>query len=192
MITIHNRTWAVIPLLAMLYSSVYSIVIGRPADILWVCNLCNALLAFGLWRRDNAMIWIATLWLCLGTPLWIWDILDRDRYFSAHAIVIHVVSALIGILAIRKMTLPAPIWWQALLLGLIIQVITRFAAPPEFNINVSAYVYPALQKYFSQYWQYMIFNGISFALSLFLLEWTFRRWWCKSSPVMTTTTESHD
>jgi len=159
-----------IPLFAAIYTSAVSISQGKAAEILWVCNICNVILAIGLFTRHSMTIRVATLWLIIGTPLWIWDNLARGIYFTAHAFVIHIIGALIGIYAIRSVKHTPTVWKQALIFGIALQLITRFTAPAELNINVSATVYEPLQAIFPNYYYYMMFNAVCFSFGLILLE----------------------
>lgn len=41
----------------------------HPAEVLWLCNVCNLLLAVGLFTDNLRVLWLAVLWLMLGAPL---------------------------------------------------------------------------------------------------------------------------
>jgi hypothetical protein len=159
-----------IPLLTALYTSYLSITQGKPEEVLWVCNLSNFLLAAGLFARHAIAVRVATLWLIIGTPLWIWDNVERGIYLTFHAFVIHIISALIGIVAMYQLAWRPRIWGWALFYGLAIQVFTRFAAPPQLNINVASRVYEPLQPLFPHYYAYMVFNAVCFGITLWVLE----------------------
>jgi hypothetical protein len=164
-----------IPLLTALYTSYLSIIQGRLEEVLWVCNLSNFLLAAGLFVHHSASIRVATLWLIIGTPLWIWDNVERGIYFTFHAFVIHVIAALIGIVAMWRLAQYPKIWVWALGYGLGVQLFTRFVAPPQLNINVASRVYEPLQPLFPNYYAYMAFNAVCFGVVLWGLEHLFDR-----------------
>lgn len=159
-----------IPLFAAAYTSYISFSEGKAAEILWLCNVCNFTLALGLFAKNSMLIRISTLWLIIGTPLWILDNFQRGIYFTAHAFVIHVVGALVGIFALKYITHSPNIWIKAAVFGLFLTLLSRFVAPPELNINMSANVYAPLKIFFSHYYYYMFFNLVVFSITLVFLE----------------------
>ncbi len=171
---------AILPLLAGLYASWNSISQGSASELLWVCNVFNFGLAIGLYFRHAVTLWISTLWIVAGTPLWIWDNIERGTYLTVHAFFIHVVSAVIGLISLRYVPWPSRVWYKALLAVILLQLLTRLVADPALNINMSASVYPALQGLFDSFLVYSLFNLLSFSLTLILLESLFkkvlRRW----------------
>ena len=159
-----------IPFFAVIYSSYMSSSQGKAAEILWICNVSNMVLAFGLFMRNSMLIRIATLWLIIGTPLWIWDNIIHGYYFTAHAFVIHIVGLMIGLYASRFISHKKNAWIPALLFGLGLTLISRYTAPPELNINISAEVYPPLRSFLPHYYYYMMFNVVCYSIGLFMLE----------------------
>jgi len=171
---------ALLPLLAGLYASWNSISQGSASELLWVCNVFNFTLAIGLYFRHAVTLWISTLWILAGTPLWIWDNIERGTYLTVHAFFIHVVSGVIGLISLRYVTQQLRVWHKALLAVILLQLLTRLVADPDLNINMSASVYPALQGLFDSFLMYSLFNFFSFAFTLMLLErlikGVFKRW----------------
>ena len=167
--TIH-RYWGLVPLFTALYTTLYYVARGEPGEILWVCNVCSYLLGIGLLVRQHTLVWIATLWLIVGTPLWIMDNIVRQEFFTPHAFMMHIIGSLIGLLALRRSEKGGCQWWLALLLGIALNILARWLAAPELNVNLSASIYPAASPYFDNYPVYLLFNVIAFAISLYLLE----------------------
>jgi len=159
-----------IPLIATLYTSYLSSSQGKAAELLWVCNISNIVLAVGLFTRNSMLIRIATLWLIIGTPLWIWDNLLHDYDFIAHAYVIHIGGLAIGLYASRFVSHEVSAWKPALMFGLVLTLISRFVTPPELNINISAYVYEPLKSFLPHYYYYMLFNAVCYSFGLIILE----------------------
>ena len=49
----------------------FHILNGRPEEVLWMCHLGAALVGAGLLCSSAATNGIGTLFLCMGTPLWL-------------------------------------------------------------------------------------------------------------------------
>ena len=170
-----QRYWGLVPLFTALYTTSYYIARGEASEILWVCNVCSYLLGIGLLIRQPSLVWVATLWLIVGTPLWVMDNIVRQVFFTPHAFMMHIVGSLIGLLALRTVAGRVRYWWWALLLGIVLNILARWLAAPAANVNLSASIYPAAQPYFDSYPVYLLFNVITFAVSLYLLELLLKR-----------------
>lgn len=144
--------------------------------LLWMCNLCNLVLAAGLLLRRQWLIWVATTWLILGLPLWIWNtFLNSD--FHLHSLFTHAVAPIVGLWAMRGRPAVRGTWMVATLFGAAVQGVCRAITPPELNINVSHASYKGLPDIFASYPVYATLNLIAFALALLAMEKTLARVW---------------
>lgn len=160
-----------LPLCTALYTTYFEWRFGHIGHALWVCNLANYLLAAAMllgWRR---VLWVSTMWVVIGSPLWIWDNLTRGEFISVHAFFVHIISAALGVYAIvRSGHVAGAVWPLAALAGLSAQGLSRLFTPAELNVNMSFAVHPQLAAYFGNYGQYFVFNLISMTLTLILVE----------------------
>lgn len=164
------RPWyGIFPLSFLIWTIVVYIMKHEIWTVLWICDFSNLVLALGLFLWKPDWVWMSTILLLLGAPLWVWEDWALGQ-FRLHAFFIHIVSAIIGLAAIRQMPREGTIWWKSLALMIGVQILSRHTTPPELNINVAHSVYSELTPYFSTYTSYQIFNLLVFAVSLAFYE----------------------
>lgn len=168
----------IFPFFFYAYALTQQIQTHRIYDAFWVCNLANLLLGVGLLFSKNSIVWISTLLLLVGTPLWTIDLFGSGVFYP-HSFFTHVGSTLLGLLSLWKTSKNQKYWWKSLALICMVQGLSRIFLPLEHNVNLSSKIYPGLDFWFSQYWQYWFFNLVCFGLgfwgsekivSLLLLE----------------------
>ena len=167
------RLLALFPASFFLLAALVNLRDGTLYNLVWVCNVMNVALAASLalaWARG---IWIATLWILIGSPLWFLDA-SLTGVFDAHSFLTHVVAAGLGVWALFRTPHPRHLWWQALLVGFALQVITRQITPPEINVTIAFAAYapigralPFLTGSFAVAWAA---NIGAFAVMLFCLD----------------------
>jgi hypothetical protein len=165
------RWTAAIPALAVAWAIVTYALRSSTAEALWMCNITNLILAVGIARRSLFLAWVATTWLVIGVPLWIWDAIIA-RSVNPHAFATHVVAAVLGVLAVRG-TRPAKwSWVTAVWLGALVQIVSRMATPPEYNVNASHATYKGLYDLVgSNYVVYWFITAFLVGGSLWLVQW---------------------
>jgi len=140
---------------------------GRPADILWACNVCDATLALGLLANAPVLVRPAALWLLLGIPLWVLDMaLTGDC--NVPTFLSHIGGLTVGLAAVWKLRAAARAWRDALAGYLFLQLVCRFATPPELNVNVAHRQYDNVPTPFAAYWQYWLVTTLAVAACLWL------------------------
>ncbi len=184
-----SRAWRALglaPLLILAYSIAYWGSRGRWAELLWMCDVANLILGVGLLFSFPALVWIATLLLIPAAPLWIWDLsVLKGEYWTMNGFLLHIGSMAIGILGVRGTAQANQaqsdgkkrrLWWKALLVLVVVQLITRLVTPPEPNINVAHRVYEGLEGIFSSYAMFWVSSFLCFAALYYLLEIFLDRW----------------
>lgn len=152
--------------------------------LLWMCNLCNLVLAAGLLLRRQRLIWLATIWLILGFPLWIWNtFLNND--FHLHSLFTHAVAPVMGLWAMRGQPALRGTWALAVLFGVAVQTLCRLVTPAELNINVSHATYKGLPGIFASYPVYAVFNIAVLAVALLAIEAALARVWAAAPARLT-------
>lgn len=109
---------------------------GTPETLLWICNVSNALLAIAIFAAWPRGLWAATLWLIVGMPLWFIDSW-ANHTLAPHSFLTHIVSAALGVWAVRRVPAPEGIWWQSLIYGVSLCGLARLLTAPEANVNLA-------------------------------------------------------
>jgi hypothetical protein len=164
------RALGLLPAAFFAAAAAHNLAAGTPQMLLWVCNLANVLLAVGLAAAWPLAIWIATLWLLLGVPLWGMDAIVSGELL-AHSFFTHVAAAVVGVLALRRTPRPQrALWWRAVLFGIGGQLAARLLSAPADNINVAFAPYHALAGVFPPFPAGWALNIAAFALLMAALE----------------------
>jgi hypothetical protein len=142
-----------------------------PEQILWCCHLSNLGLAVGLVLRRPSWIRMTSLWLIIGLPPWLIDML-MTGLMTPVSIFSHFGGALVALFALRRIGLPTGSWRPALLYFLVLQQLTRLLTTPGpyTNVNVAHFAYGPWKDLFQPYWVYLLANTLLVALCLWLLE----------------------
>ena len=176
-----SRYWGAAPLITLAYTTIYYCLLGRWAETLWLCDVCNLVLGIGLLMASARLIWISTILLLVGTPIWVFDLFVRHGdYFTPQATAIHLGSTFLGMIAMRDMKKPNYVWPQCIVLCLLTQGMSRLITPPDQNINVVFRVYVGLEAYFSSFLSYWSFNLLGFSVATLVLEQVIARWWIET------------
>ncbi len=148
---------------------------GRPEDLLWACHLGAALVGVGLLARSPAVNAVGVSFLALGTPLWLLDLAAGGEFFPT-SLLTHVGGLLIGLYGVRRLGVPAGVWWKsaAALAGLIL--LSRLVTPERANVNVAFAVPPPWDKTFPSHAAYLAAMMAVAAAYFFALELAVRRW----------------
>lgn len=141
----------------------------HPANLLWLCNVANLLLAIGLLIGHLRICWLAVMWLIVGAPLWVVDVFVKHQFFP-HSVATHLIALLIGLWAIRGRAARRGTWLLATAFGLSVQAICRFWTPAELNINVAHATYKGFSGWFDHYLVYWTLSTLAIAGVLFAIE----------------------
>lgn len=139
------RVLALLPASFVTLAAIMNARMGTLHDLVWVCNAMNVALAISLAAGSARGIWISTMWLCVGTPLWIVDAWTNHD-FMFHSFLTHFAATGVGLYALRFTPRPRHIWWQAALAGIGLQLLSRALTAPEHNINVAWGLYTPLRE----------------------------------------------
>lgn len=170
-----TRTRRCLGILALGFFAVYAgyeIRVGQPENMLWACPLGSLAVGAGLllrWPLGNA---IGFLWLVLGVPLWILDLLTGTGCPWV-SIFPHVGGLVLGLIGVRLLGLPRGAWWQAVASLYVLHVASRWVTPEAANINLTFRVWTGWEPYFPSHGIYILlimacagvlFAGVEFVL----------------------------
>ncbi len=165
-----NRYFGLISLITFIYASVVCLAEEEAGRILWICNISTLIQGFGMLFLRIRWVWIGTMWLIIGLPLWALDVLMNDLFFTPPAIMMHVGCSILGIGFLWKERVIRNSWWQAYVILLVLYVPSRLFVDPALNVNLSSSIHSLSTGLFTDYKRYFIFANISFLLSLYLVD----------------------
>jgi len=150
----------------------------QPESALWICHLGALLVGIGLLTRNGTLNAIGTLWLLVGLPLWIYDLVKAGGW-SIPTVLTHVFGPIIGLLGVRMLGMPTGLWWKSLAGLAPVFALSRWLTPPWANINLSHGLYPGSEAVFPNYAVYIATLAGLYTGAAFLLQVLARRLGCK-------------
>lgn len=154
--TLRSTTCLGLTALACLIAyAVYELRVGRVEYLLWSCNVATLLVAIGLLFRLPTFNAIGFLWLVIGLPMWVLDMLTGVgcHIFSVFT---HVGGLLLGLAGTRQLGLPRGAWWQALAALYLLHVVSRWLTPEDENINLAFRIWQGWEGYFPSHRVYIL------------------------------------
>lgn len=153
----------------------FHILNGRPEETLWMCHLGAGLVGIGLLASSPAISSIGTLFLCVGTPIWVMYLAGGGEFYPTSCFP-HLGGLAIGLYGVRRVGIPSGTWWKAVIALVALILLSRLVTPPRANVNVAFAIYPGWEKVFPSHPVYLV-TMIAFAAGYFFgLEYVLRRW----------------
>lgn len=109
---------------------------GYPSNMLWMCNVSTLTLFIGLVLGIIPIIRISVLWLVVGFPLWIIDLIQFGET-PITTFLVHIGGGLTGLYVLKHIRFERNIWIYAFLWYLAIQQFCRMFTIVSLNINLS-------------------------------------------------------
>lgn len=128
---------------------------GHPEDACWACHLGTLLVGAGFLLRAPRANAIGFHWLVIGTGCWILDLASGGEFLPT-SMLTHGGGLALAILGLRAFGLPSGAWWQAMAAFVALQLATRWATPPEANVNVAFRVWSGWEQRFPSYPSYVV------------------------------------
>jgi hypothetical protein len=164
----------------------FHILNGRPEEVLWMCHLGAALVGVGLLRSSAITNGIGTLFLCVGTPLWVMYLAGGGEFYPTSCFP-HLGGLAIGLYGVRRLGLPSGTWWKAALALIALILVCRLVTPPRANVNVAFAIYPGWEKVFPSHRIYLA-AMMGLAAGYFVgFEYVLRRWLTRKKALGETT-----
>lgn len=119
--------------------------LGLAGEMLWLCHVAAGGLGVGLLLGSAALIRPAALWTVAGILPWACDAWTVSGPPHPSGWGVHLGSALVGVLALRRIGAGETTWRPALAAYLAMQVVARFATEPRLNVNLAHAPWPGWQ-----------------------------------------------
>ncbi|MSP63764.1 MAG: hypothetical protein EXR72_26140 [Myxococcales bacterium] len=142
---------------------------GEPEEWLWACNLATWMIGLGLLLRAPMPVAIGTMWLAVGLPLWVIDLLAGGELIPA-SVFIHPIALCLGLVGVRRLGLPPGAWWRALLTLAALHLACRLFTTPAANINAAVQVGRAWDRLFPTYLASYVAGVLSHLAAFLLLQ----------------------
>lgn len=167
--SIPSRLLGFIPLAFFAARLIYFSSHGGTSQILWMCHISNLVLAIGLLLNWPVLVGVSAYWLILAIPFWIVDVIGFGLE-GLTSLATHAGGTIIALLALARIDPPRRIWGYALAWYLILQAVSRFLTPPEFNINAAHAVYRGWEPFFNNYFYYWLLVTCLAGLAVYLMD----------------------
>ena len=148
---------------------------GRPEDLLWVCHFGAALVGVGLLASSATVNGIGTLFLCLGTPLWLMDLAGGGDFYPTSCFT-HLGGLAIGLYGVWWLRIPSSTWWKTVGALVALILVCRLVTPPRANVNVAFAMYAGAEKIFPSHLVYIVTMIILAAGYFLVTQYVLRRW----------------
>ena len=163
-----NRLLGIVPLALFCVYAYVALREDRPADILWMCHVANAMLGVGLLLDIPLLVRIAVPCAIAGLPLWVFELwIEGSKTWLSAAT--HAGSVAIGLIALRRIRMPGNPWLYGILLFVAIQQICRLWTPPALNVNLAHRIHESSTGLFDRYGSYWLFTTLSGAAALWAI-----------------------
>lgn len=143
-----------------------------------MCHLGAALVGAGLLSGSAATNGIGTLFLCMGTPLWVMYLAGGGEFYPTSCFP-HLGGLAIGLYGVRWLGLPSGTWWKSVAALVTLILVCRLLTPSSANVNVAFAIYPGWENLFPSHPIYLVVmiglsTGYFFVCEKALWRWLVR------------------
>lgn len=152
---ISHRWLGLLPLIFFIAQAVHYWRIDQLGHMLWMCNIGNLILAFGLFLNKPVVVRLSAIWMIPGLVVWfIYVVLQWGLFLSS--MLAHVGGLAVSMIALKWYRMDRTAWRHALGWYLVVQLISRFITAPELNVNLAHAVAPGWERTFQTYWSFWL------------------------------------
>lgn len=163
------RLMALLPLIFFSLHLVHHYKQRAPSNMLWMCNISNFTLCLGLLLGISLVIRVSVLWLVVGFPLWIIDLLQFGQT-PLTTFFVHIGGGFVGLYALKHIKFEKNIWAYAFGWYLIVQQFCRMYTLSSLNINLAHNSRELLNIKINNYFLYWIITCLLAAILLFIFS----------------------
>ena len=150
--------------------------INELGHMLWMCNIGNLVLAFGIFLKRPLLIRVAVSWMVPGLLVWFFYVLLPWGVFLSSTLA-HVGGFIVGLIALRRVRMDRTAWKYALVWYFIVQVLSRLFTSAALNVNLAHAVDPGWQQAFNSYWKFWLALLTMAIIQLSLINLVFYKLW---------------
>lgn len=174
--TLWFRLMGLFPLAFFLAQGAHYWRINELGHMLWMCNIGNLVLAFGLFLNNALLIRVAVIWMFPGLMVWLVYVALAWGMFLSSTLA-HVGGLIVGIFAIRRVGMDRNGWRYAFGWYLLVQFFSWVLTPANLNVNVAHHVDPGWQETFNAYWKFWLVLTLVTAILLWTIGTLLHRIW---------------
>ena len=156
----------VLPLIFFLAQAMHYWRFGGSSHLLWMCNIGNLLLAFGLFFGHRELIRATAIWTVPGLVVWAWYVLKDASPSSTLA---HVGGIVVALIALRRVRMDRLAWFYAFTWYLFMQLTARLLTSSKLNVNVAHRIQSGWETTFSSYWKFWMVMSVGVAAILWII-----------------------
>ena len=175
-LTLRFRLLGILPLVFFSAQAVHYWRINELGHMLWMCNIGNLLLAVGLFLGRRELIRVAALWLVPGLAVWYWYVI-RPYGIVFSSTLAHIGGLIVAMVALRRVRADHNAWAYAFVWYLVVQLLSRWFTPVDFNVNVAQKVQAGWEHTFTSYWKFWLVMTLVVAAGLWVLGKVFSTLW---------------
>ena len=143
--------------------------------IIWSCHLGCLLVGVGLLTAQSWLSSIGFLWLALGVPLWILNVLTSHEFMLTSTFS-HLGGLAIAIYGFKFLKMPRFTWAAATAGLVLLGLFSRLVTPDYANVNLAFAVWKGWEETFPSYFWYAVLLITVAIFSFLILELVVRRW----------------
>jgi hypothetical protein len=147
----------------------------QPYHVIWSCHLGCLFVGIGLLAPQSWLLSVGFLWLALGVPLWILNVLT-SREFMLTSTFSHMGGLVIAIYGFRCLKMPRFSWAAATAGLILLGLFSRLVTPEHANVNLAFAVWKGWEETFPSYFWYVVMLLAVAVTSFLVLEFIVRRW----------------
>lgn len=149
------RLIGILPLIFFIAQAVHYWRINELGHMLWMCNIGNLILALGLFFEKPVLVRLSAIWMVPGLIVWFIYVVLAWGVFLTSTLA-HVGGLAVAMFALKWYRMDRTAWRYAFGWYLVIQLISRFITPANFNVNLAHAVAPGWERTFQSYWSFWL------------------------------------
>jgi hypothetical protein len=161
------RLLGLLPLLFFLTQVVHYWRIKQLGHLMWMCNIGNLLLAFGLFFEQPLLVRVAAIWTLPGLVIWFLFVVLVWTVFLSSTLA-HVGGLVVAMIALSRYGMDRISWRWAFGWYLVVQLASRFLTAPDLNVNLAHAIQPGWDRLFPSYWSFWLVLTIVTFVGLWL------------------------
>jgi hypothetical protein len=176
------RLLGVLPLIFFLAQLIHYWRGGGMANMLWMCNSGNLVLAIGLFAGHRELIRVSAIWMIPGLGIWFLYVLLPYGFLFTSTLA-HVGGFVVALIVLRRVRVDRSAWVYAFVWYLIMQLVSRIVTSPDANVNLAHRIQTGWDSTFSGYWEFWPALTLVVAVGLWMIGRLLNLFWPNQSTI---------